>query len=1373
MSDPAEAYLARLRAAVDIRLADDPGGWPALAHRADASVRGLPRDALSADERLLHAAAHALAGTPGRPDAADLAALHARAGIAEEDVPFAAVVFAARRDVSGAARQVYAEAMRRPLRPVLEAAVRGAVARAFPPSDAHAIAEAVDVAAARWPDWAWVRATRALEVGDDSTVAAIAAKAPSIAHGLEDRIGRHLRHTGGWRELLGGPDVDADAGPRLRLLAGALAWRRPVPSTLAPVIAHSARAAPGAAAALLVGCGDLAGAARVLPWPSGQLAIGEDSVTATIAQLGRDAAAVAQLWRNAERSEAPGRWLVIAMLGIELADRAALRQAATYLAPYAATPWGRALLARVHLGAGDAELASKTLDAVDADDPIARLLGARADFAQGRRAAAIAVLETLSREHPGWSEARWRHGAALAEAGEVGAAIAVLEAEPRGDDCGSLGPPATARAGALLTAAELHRRAGRVDLVEPRVRAAMVAAPASPMTMRRACVLGLALRRPQLADEAHRRLVALVPGARVADRLLGGVLELRGDVDGALARYDEAGAWDRALVLRAARGTPAPLRADVELDDVRSVAALHAVAVAAARDGRLDVAGDALARAIDRRPGHKGLHQDLANVRLAAAAAAVRSADDDGLERIARELRAAYTVTHDRRLEAAHAAVVLRLVERGLASGDLATAARARTRLDQLVAQSRDPRVAVHRAVLAAREGDADASERLRACDASEHARFLSALRAHSRHGLELAEQASDPRIAAAARFGGVMIRDHLQTPPDAIHELGAGAALLAADALVRNRYGRLETAAWLEEIAPKLDDGARRVRLAAAGLRALEGPVDLDDLDLDDLSRSDERTFATAIVAIEARRRRTAGDTEGARRALGLLATLRGPVGHIGLIALASIEDAAEAALTAWREDAGDLDALQTAAAVLLRRAIHRETDDADDEACLEAWEAFVAAAGPLLASDDAWRALASRRGRVLPQELPAAREHFLARVRDVLARLGKHHRERAFRLARVETLLTTEMASARAIHQLTLAGHDTAIELPLGPLGLDAHDRRADVIAALDRLSADLDDDERASLEIARGVLGGELVEGWLELSAGNVDEAERLARDGLRRAGDDAVRLLAAVYTARIHEARDPTDAVAHAVAWAQTGAGHLPDDLARTMIAAFRRYYPGYGLSRTRRAIGALRARYDAILLREHEAGLIAEHVDRKRSTIDVDERFALLVEACVLAPRNAIVQHRLAAAGDEVLNAGRGHAPARRVLDALAPIHGPLPPLVQLIQAARARVTSREVVTVRGRLRWTDDDGEAHVFDLGDDTIIGRHPDCTLQLLERIVAKQHCRILREGVRFVLHDMRSPGGTFVNGERVIVHTLVPGDRIRVGTHVLELE
>ncbi|MCA9697357.1 MAG: FHA domain-containing protein, partial [Myxococcales bacterium] len=63
--------------------------------------------------------------------------------------------------------------------------------------------------------------------------------------------------------------------------------------------------------------------------------------------------------------------------------------------------------------------------------------------------------------------------------------------------------------------------------------------------------------------------------------------------------------------------------------------------------------------------------------------------------------------------------------------------------------------------------------------------------------------------------------------------------------------------------------------------------------------------------------------------------------------------------------------------------------------------------------------------------------------------------------------------------------------------------------------------------------------------------------------------------------------------------------------------------------------------------------------------------------------------------------------------------------------------------------------------------LGRHPDNTIQVLDRIVSKEHARItLGPNGGWVIRDAGSLNGTMVNGERIGEAVLKDGDQIQLG-------
>jgi len=75
--------------------------------------------------------------------------------------------------------------------------------------------------------------------------------------------------------------------------------------------------------------------------------------------------------------------------------------------------------------------------------------------------------------------------------------------------------------------------------------------------------------------------------------------------------------------------------------------------------------------------------------------------------------------------------------------------------------------------------------------------------------------------------------------------------------------------------------------------------------------------------------------------------------------------------------------------------------------------------------------------------------------------------------------------------------------------------------------------------------------------------------------------------------------------------------------------------------------------------------------------------------------------------------------------------------------------------------------------VGATTTIGRLPDNALVIDSPTVSGHHACVFREGDHFVVEDLASTNGTFVNGKRVTRHALQHGDTIRIGKHTILFE
>jgi len=72
------------------------------------------------------------------------------------------------------------------------------------------------------------------------------------------------------------------------------------------------------------------------------------------------------------------------------------------------------------------------------------------------------------------------------------------------------------------------------------------------------------------------------------------------------------------------------------------------------------------------------------------------------------------------------------------------------------------------------------------------------------------------------------------------------------------------------------------------------------------------------------------------------------------------------------------------------------------------------------------------------------------------------------------------------------------------------------------------------------------------------------------------------------------------------------------------------------------------------------------------------------------------------------------------------------------------------------------------YDLGDYNTLGRHPDQSIQLLDRVVSKEHALVVRRDGRFVITDLGSRNGSFVNSVRITGPVyLTDGDELSMGS------
>ncbi|WP_147795100.1 MULTISPECIES: FHA domain-containing protein [unclassified Cellulomonas] len=127
--------------------------------------------------------------------------------------------------------------------------------------------------------------------------------------------------------------------------------------------------------------------------------------------------------------------------------------------------------------------------------------------------------------------------------------------------------------------------------------------------------------------------------------------------------------------------------------------------------------------------------------------------------------------------------------------------------------------------------------------------------------------------------------------------------------------------------------------------------------------------------------------------------------------------------------------------------------------------------------------------------------------------------------------------------------------------------------------------------------------------------------------------------------------------------------------------------------------------------------------------------------------------------------------SRRKPRAAAPAAGPAtaPAAAPAPERGRGRKSGpTRLVVTEGPLRGT-------TLPLGSSAVlIGRAPSCTLVLDDDYSSSRHARVYPEGGQWLVEDMGSTNGTFLDDQKVTDAVPVrPGAQIRIGQSVLELQ
>ena len=86
---------------------------------------------------------------------------------------------------------------------------------------------------------------------------------------------------------------------------------------------------------------------------------------------------------------------------------------------------------------------------------------------------------------------------------------------------------------------------------------------------------------------------------------------------------------------------------------------------------------------------------------------------------------------------------------------------------------------------------------------------------------------------------------------------------------------------------------------------------------------------------------------------------------------------------------------------------------------------------------------------------------------------------------------------------------------------------------------------------------------------------------------------------------------------------------------------------------------------------------------------------------------------------------------------------------------------------RAYLEITGSEEKDGIFELGEKAVVvGRSTECDIQLEVQNVSRKHARVLLHNEEYLIEDLDSTNGVFVNGIRVVRCVLRNNDQIEIG-------
>ncbi|MGH2757490.1 MAG: FHA domain-containing protein FhaB/FipA [Actinomycetota bacterium] len=122
---------------------------------------------------------------------------------------------------------------------------------------------------------------------------------------------------------------------------------------------------------------------------------------------------------------------------------------------------------------------------------------------------------------------------------------------------------------------------------------------------------------------------------------------------------------------------------------------------------------------------------------------------------------------------------------------------------------------------------------------------------------------------------------------------------------------------------------------------------------------------------------------------------------------------------------------------------------------------------------------------------------------------------------------------------------------------------------------------------------------------------------------------------------------------------------------------------------------------------------------------------------------------------------------RAVVVELRPVEDRSRPAARRQPARKTKKIPKKAVVVEG----TTSSGKA--FDLGQELLLGRGDKCHVVIDDSYVSTVHARIFSKGENYLIEDLGSTNGTYLNRRRITSPTEVQrGDQVKIGKTVLEM-